>query len=331
MTGVFISWTRQNGRTADLANALGLSPEYVYRASRLGLPGRYARQLRATRRLLKHTAPARAALMLPPAPALLAFLDSRRRRPERLVFDLHTGFFLDPKWAWSARPALRLMHYLGGTAIVTGDHLRRECERAGVPAVVLHDAIGDADPPSEHAGFLLCPLSYANDEPVAEILAAAALTPEVEWRLTGRAPDAVAAAAPANVVFTGFVSDDEYAELVRASLGVVALTTRAHTMQRAGYEAFSAGVPHITSDFPELRDFYGESGVLTAPSAAAIAAAVRDLTERRAALVAALVRVRAIRIEEQQRGLNAVRSALGLPAARGLTGSASDATTGGNA
>ncbi len=312
MTGVFISWTRQNGRTADLALALGLTPEYVYLESPLGLPGRYARQLRATRTLLRRTAPARAVLMLPPAPALLSFLGSRRHRPERLVFDLHTGFFLDPKWAWSARPALRLMRRLGGTAIVTGDALRRECERAGVPAVVLHDAIGEAEPPREHSGFLLCPLSYANDEPVAEILAAAALTPDIEWRLTGRAPEPVVAAAPPNVTFTGFVSDVEYSELVRASLAVVALTTRARTMQRAGYEAFSAGVPHITSDFPELREFYAESGVFAVPAAHAIVAAVRDLAERRAALVAALVRVRAIRIGEQRRDLDAVRAALGL-------------------
>ncbi|GAA1583935.1 hypothetical protein [Leucobacter aridicollis] len=322
MTGVFISWTRQNGRTADLAPALGLEPRYIYLPSRLGLLGRYVRQVRATRRILREERPPSAALMLPPAPALLALVGGRRH-PERLVFDLHTGFFLDPKWAWALRPSLWFMRRIGGTAIVTGSHLRQVCERAGVPAIVLHDVIkgpavvaaaagASAVAAVAHPGaYVLCPLSYANDEPVAAILTAAALTPETEWKLTGKAPAHVVSAAPPNVTFTGFVSEAEYAALVRGALGVVALTTRAHTMQRAGYEAFGAGVPQLTSDFPELRGFYGDSALYTAPEADQIAAGVRELAARREDLVAAMGAVRAGRAREQLAGLQAVRKALG--------------------
>lgn len=333
MTGIFISWTRQNGRTADLAPALGLEPRYVYLPSRLGLPGRYLRQVRATRRILREERPPSAALMLPPAPALLAFVGGKRR-PERLVFDLHTGFFLDPKWAWALRPSLWFMRRIGGTAIVTGSHLRQVCERAGVPAIVLHDVIEGpaaeavvagavAASPASRSGsgsgsgsdsgcgdYVLCPLSYANDEPVAAILAAAALTPETEWKLTGRAPVHVVSAAPPNVTFTGFVSESEYAALVRRALGIIALTTRAHTMQRAGYEAFSAGIPQLTSDFPELWGFYGDSALYTAPEAEQVAAGVRELAARREGLVASMGAVRSDRAREQRAGLQAVREAL---------------------
>lgn len=314
MRGAFVSWTRQNGRTEDLAARLGIEPRYIYLPSKLGLPGRYLRQLRATRRLLAEESPASVVLMLPPAPALLAFLGARKLRPSRVACDLHTGFFLDPKWAWAVAPSLRMMRKLGATAIVTGDHLREQCEAAGVSALVLHDAIAHDVQTSAPENYLLCPLSYANDEPVTEILAAAAQTPELEWRLTGRAPAAVTAAAPANVTFTGFVSERDYDALLQGSLGVVALTTRAHTMQRAGYEAFGAGVPHITSDFPELRGFYEDSAVFTTPSTDSIVPAVRDFVERRAELVEALARVRAARIDEQVSGLRAVRGALGLRA-----------------
>ena len=324
MTNIFVSWTRQNGRTADLAATLGLEAHYVYLPSKLGLPGRYARQLRATRQLLASTRPQSVALMLPPAPALLAFLGLGTRRPARIAFDLHTGFFLDPKWAWALQPSLRLMRRLGGTAIVTGTHLKGVCEAAGVPAVVLHDALFSDAQAGAPGNYLLCPLSYANDEPVLEILAAARATPEVEWRLTGRAPAAVVAAAPANVTFTGFVSELEYDALLRGSLGVVALTTRAHTMQRAGYEAFGAGVPQITSDFEELREFYGSSAVFATPHAASIVAAVHELREHRAKLIADLERIRIQRVEEQQQALAAVRTALGIRASSGAAATGGD-------
>ncbi|MGO2140240.1 MAG: glycosyltransferase family protein [Leucobacter sp.] len=335
MTGVFISWTKQNGRTADLAPALGLEPRYVYLPSRLGLPGRYLRQVRATRRILREERPPSAALMLPPAPALLALVGGKRR-PERLVFDLHTGFFLDPKWAWALRPSLWFMRRIGGTAIVTGSHLRQVCERAGVPAIVLHDVVegpavaaaagaaaAAASPVARPGAYVLCPLSYANDEPVAAILAAAALTPETEWKLTGKAPAPVVSAAPPNVRFTGFVSEAEYAALVRGALGVVALTTRAHTMQRAGYEAFGAGVPQLTSDFPELRGFYGDSALYTAPEAEQIADGVRELAAQREDLVAAMGAVWPDRAREQRAGLQAVREALGAGGA-GVSGAAAE-------
>ncbi|GAA2842206.1 hypothetical protein GCM10010471_26080 [Leucobacter komagatae] len=280
--------------------------------------------MRATRRILREERPPSVALMLPPAPALLALVGGRRR-PERLVFDLHTGFFLDPKWAWALRPSLWFMRRIGGTAIVTGAHLREVCERAGVPAIVLHDVVegpavaaaeagaaaAAASPVASPSAYVLCPLSYANDEPVAAILAAAALTPETEWKLTGRAPAHVASAAPPNVTFTGFVSEAEYAALVRGALGVVALTTRAHTMQRAGYEAFGAGVPQLTSDFPELRGFYGDSALYTEPEAEQIAAGVRELAARREDLVASMGTVRSDRAREQRTGLAAARKALG--------------------
>lgn len=316
MTGIFISWTAQNGRTADLSAELGLTPHYVHRPGRYGLLGRYGRQLLATRKLIADAGATSIVLMLPPAIALLALPLRAQRGDTRLVCDLHTGFFLDPKWRWAAKPALAHMRRLGATAIVTGAHLRDECERAGVPAIVLHDVIGAGHEASAPGSYLLCPVSYANDEPIAEILAAARLTPHVEWRLTGKAPAAVRESAPDNVVFTGFVDDASYAELLRGALGVVALTTRPHTMQRAGYEAFSAGVPQITSDFAELREFYADSALFVSAVPETIAAAADTLAEQRASLVAALRRVREGRTREQRSALSDIRQALILSPAQ---------------
>lgn len=312
MTGLFISWTRENGRTRDLARELGLEAQFIFRPGSFGLLGRYVRQLKATRELLRRVRPEQVVLMLPPAPALLSCARDARRKTF-LAYDLHTGFFSDPKWSWATKWSLSRMRRLGGTAIVTNAALQGVCERAGVPAIVLHDVINveeSRDEPVEP--YVLCPLSYANDEPVDEILAAAAKTPTIEWKLTGRAPASTRDAAPANVTFTGFVDDATYAELVHRSLCVVALTTRPHTMQRAGYEAFNAGVPHVTSDFPELKSFYAESAEYAKLTGASIANAVGRMTRNREALVLSLLRVRESRVVEQQSSLADLRAALGL-------------------
>ncbi|QBE48641.1 glycosyltransferase [Leucobacter triazinivorans] len=308
MSGVFISWTRANGRTAELARELDLQPCFTYAPSRFGLLGRYVKQFLSTRALMRRLAPRRVMLMLPPAPALLA-LPRPRSGESRLVADLHTGFFLDPKWRWASRFALGMLRRRGAVAAVTNDALRATCERAGVEAVVLHDLIVERDPAPSH-GYVICPLSYANDEPLTELLEAARLTPEVRWVLTGAPPQALRQRAPANISFTGFVEADEFDRLVRESTGVIALTTRPHTMQRAGYEAFNAGVPQLTSDFPELRAFYGDSACYTSAAPDAIAQGARELLARHGELARRLLELRPQRVSEQAAALEQLRRAL---------------------
>lgn len=318
MSGVFISWTKGNGRTTDLAERLGLQAQFIHRPSRLGLPGRYLDQLLATRSLLKHTRPERVVLMLPPAPALLSLIGRLPKRATgsakprgRFAADLHTGFFRDPKWQWACKLSLRTIRRVGGVAVITNEALRSQCEREGVRAIVLHDIILERDVLTSE-GHLLCPLSYANDEPVREILEAARLTPEIRWVFTGRAPQRVRDQAPGNIHFTGFITDEAYDRLLLASAGVVALTTRPHTMQRAGYEAFGAGVPQLTADFPELREFYAASAIYTDADSKRIAAGARALIEQRDELQRRTLELRPLRVVEQQAGLAELREALGL-------------------
>jgi hypothetical protein len=236
-------------------------------------------------------------LMLPPTPAMFAVMVGAPKTSAR-VYDLHTGFFDDPKWAWAARLSLSLMRRRG-VALVTNTALQSRCERAGVRAVVLHDPILDRGGAVSPENYLLCPLSYANDEPLNEMLEAAALTPSVRWVLTGRAPTWVRDAAPSNVEFTGFVGDEEFDELMRRAAGVAALTTRPHTMQRAGYEALMASTAQVTSDFPELREFLADAAVYVDRSPASIAGGVMEIMERRSEIVEAAIRIRALRIQEQ--------------------------------
>lgn len=262
--GSFISWTTQNGRTLDLARALSLEP--VFTDTPGPLPKRYAKSFLHTRSLIAQDKRTVNIVMLPPTPALVAAVVARS---SSTIFDLHTGFFYDPRWSWATKASLRLMR--GRTVIVTNENLGAYCRREGLSdVVVLHDYLEDRTGVRgrQDAIRVVCPLSYANDEPVDAILRAAGDTPEIHWLLTGRPPQAVREAAPRNVFFTGFLADPDYTALLANATFVLAPTNRRDTMQRAGYEALMLGVPVITSDFEVLRDFFGEAAAYARPDAA---------------------------------------------------------------
>lgn len=256
---VFISWTKENGRSKDLADALGAQLLTIYPQGNLLL--RYAKSSIQSYCVLRSLqAQTVAFLMLPPMPLALVAAVARRRNAANNIFDLHTGFFHDPKWRWLTKVTLRTMR--GSIAIVTNENLAVICKEAGVKSVLLHDVLKRPGLKYPRRGSdIVCPVSYSNDEPIGAILDAAGALPHTQWVLTGRAPDAVVKNAPDNIKFTGFVSDEEYNRLIGEAGVVVALTNRKDTMQRAGYEAILHGVPVVTSDFDVLCNFFEEAAL----------------------------------------------------------------------
>lgn len=300
-TNVFISWTHGNPRTRDLGNRLPLEVIFINRRGNLLI--RYIKQAFATWKALSDRSPETVVIMLPPFPLLLTAWVYAKLHGCRLVADMHTGAFNDPKWKWSLPLTLRLLRRQ--TAIVTNKFLADLCEDKDIRAIVLHDPIEISDRGvfATRGNTVLCPVSYANDEPIEEILEAARATPEVEWLLTGKAPENVQRSAPNNVTFTGFVDNEKFSQLMEEAGLVLALTTRPHTMQRAGYEALSYGIPQVTSDFSVLRDFLGAAATYTGLSGPAIAKSVKASLEQRELRVQEVVRIRGLRMDEQRKDL----------------------------
>lgn len=87
--------------------------------------------------------------------------------------------------------------------------------------------------------------------------------------------------------FTGYLTNSDYdAELANCDV-VMALTTRDHTMQRAGYEAIAAAKPQVTADFKVLRDFHADAAIYVDPhSHADIARGVREALSNSGAITA---------------------------------------------
>jgi glycosyltransferase involved in cell wall biosynthesis len=126
----------------------------------------------------------------------------------------------------------------------------------------------------------------------------------VNFFLTGRPPNSIRDQAPSNVTFTGYLSNRDYDQLLNRSDVVMALTTRELTMQRAGYEAFMAGKPQVTSAFTPLKDFYEDCAVYVEPAeAGSIAAGVREALQRTDELSKRAHRVADARLDEQAKQL----------------------------
>jgi glycosyltransferase involved in cell wall biosynthesis len=122
--------------------------------------------------------------------------------------------------------------------------------------------------------------TFSAEEPLTQFLEAVEHITDIHFYITGnkkRASKVLSHEIPSNVTFTGFLPDDQYIGLLRASEAVISLTTRNHTLQRGGCEAFSIGKPLITSDWPYLREVFGEGAVYVSNSTKGIRDGINEM------------------------------------------------------
>jgi len=119
--------------------------------------------------------------------------------------------------------------------------------------------------------------SFDSNEPVAAVIEAARLLPEVEFRFTGDPtllPEKLRADAPDNVVLTGYLAYPVFlGELLGADV-VGVFSTDPRIMNRAAFEAVGLGRALVLSDLPGLRGRFGNAAMFSSNEPAAIAAAV---------------------------------------------------------
>jgi glycosyltransferase involved in cell wall biosynthesis len=279
-------------------------------------PAKYVLQAARTLRVLFRDRPAAVHVQNPPFVCALVVQAYCRVSGARYAIEHHSAAFARV-WDW-ARPFQRFVVRGAATNIVTNDHWAAVIASWGGRALVMYDAFLELPPrapfpvgPGPNVAFLG---TFAPDEPIDAVLAAARLTPHVRFYVTGdrrKIPADVAASAPPNVTFTGFLDPDgEYVGLLRAVDVAMVLTTRDHTLQLAGCEAIAVGTPLITSDWAYLRTLFAGGTVFTGHSPDAIAKAVTEAVERRGQLAAEIPALRELRHREWQQQLRALRRAV---------------------
>jgi glycosyltransferase involved in cell wall biosynthesis len=159
-----------------------------------------------------------------------------------------------------------------------------------------------------HNVLFVC--SWANDEPYVEVIKAAALLDEDTYiYVTGKSrgkDKTFGGMVPPNVVFTGYLPDEDYVAMLFACDVVVDLTTREGCLVCGGYEAVAAERPVILSDTVALRSYFARGALFTNNTYPDIAERIHDAIARSEDLVA---EVRALkqdlirRWEEERQGV----------------------------
>jgi glycosyltransferase involved in cell wall biosynthesis len=222
-----------------------------------------------------------------PPPLILAVYLYTRVFGGIYLLDSHSAPFNDRKWAW-AKPLYRWISARAFLNINTDPAHKAEVERWGGRSVIMSDIPIEHERAYPHASLgensIVVVSSFMFDEPTAEIWAAARLTPEIHYYVTGnpeKVPAVLRNTQPDNVHLTGFVPTDEYFGLLSAAEAVMVLTTRDNTMQCGAYEALSLEQPIITSDWKILHDSFGAAAVYVDNTPTQIAAGVRQVLANR--------------------------------------------------
>jgi glycosyltransferase involved in cell wall biosynthesis len=212
--------------------------------------------------------------------------------------------------------------------LVSNAGLVRRVEHNGGQAFVLPDCVpglasgARRELPGRHN--VLYVSTFAPDEPLSELLAAAAslgneftLFVSGDYRRARLDPSAV----PPNVVLTGFLPEADYLSLLCSADVVVDLTTREDCLVCGAYEAVATGKPLVLSDTAANRGFFYCGAVFVRNSAAAISEGIRAAVAQRdrlaqevAALRQSLQKDWTVRQERLEK-LIAARLAAGTPAA----------------
>ncbi len=275
---VMVAWRRLSRRSQLLSEALG--------AELLFFPDRipYLRAAFKTMRAVSKAKPDILIVQLPQGPLLLEALVLRLFRRFKLVADVHTGFLM--RWEWkSLLLNTPFKRFLGRCDVVAiHNEKMREILPKGAQqkALVVYDPWYMIEPVagSIREQYIMFPASYHPDEPLDEVLEVAKeLCPDVRVKITGnwkRRPE-VKRHESERIVFTGYLTNEEYDVLFANASGIISGTKEEYTALMSAWEAIAYAKPlaitqscasfETYEDYPIYYDWKDKNSIANAISA----------------------------------------------------------------
>lgn len=214
----------------------------------------------------------------------------------KLIIDRHSNFrFLTMdskllKW--------RFFHFLSkytvknaDITIVTVDSLKKLVNEWGGCGVVLQDKIPHITTEKGNNKKLdgnfniVCVSTFVADEPIFEIVKAArAIDNNIHIYMTGKYQnfpqiEELQKIKPANVTFTGFISEHDYVQLLNSADGIMVLTILDELLTCGAYEAVALKKPMILSNTEALSSYFFKGAVYANPDSKSIADAITKLKD----------------------------------------------------
>lgn len=302
---VWITWEHQR-RSIELARALD-AELFVLLGQSSDIKNRWVRYFTLGLRTIRVLCSDRRELVFAQNPSMALALELcllRRVLGFILVIDRHSNFKFDltAGWKWG------LFHWVSrftvrhaDLTIVTNKHLHGVVETWGGYSFVLQDKLPElplarrVDLPGEKNIVFVS--TFARDEPVSEVLRAAAMLPaRFVVHITGNSKrfprQEQLAALPENVRLTGFLPEADYQSLLMSADVIVVLTSQDHTLTCGAYEAVALGRPTVLSDTAAIRDYFRAGAVYTQPTAEGIREAIIEALLRHSILESEVAKLR---------------------------------------
>lgn len=187
-----------------------------------------------------------------------------------IIVDRHTTFVMDNLKKNRFKYILfTVMHAFtiryADITIVTNKYLAEIVRSMNGNAFVLPDKLPDMAYTEyykvEGKYNILLISSFGDDEPICEVLKAMEMISDTDTVLyisgnSNKLPKEIINSAPSNVIFTGFLAENEFNNLLYSVDAVMVLTTADNCMMCGCYEAVAACKPIITSNKVVLREYF---------------------------------------------------------------------------
>ena len=168
--------------------------------------------------------------------------------------------------------AARLLMRYSKYTIVTNKYLAKIVDNCGGQAVILPDRVprvGTIKPISlaQDTFNIILIATYAADEPIVEIIdAACSLKDKVTLYVTGnfsKLEKSYIESLPSNIVFTGFLTNEDYWSYLKAADTVIDLSLKDNCLVCGAYEAVAVSTPLILSDSKASVEYFNKGTLYT--------------------------------------------------------------------
>ncbi len=275
----WITWERHQ-RSVSIASELNIPLLEMNRPG--GRLARYWHNTLATLRVLLRERHERVFVQVPSVVLGCLAIAMAKLRGFRVVIDAHNAVIEGAEHA--PKPLRSIYRWLlrhADLVIVTNQYLAERAGRFGGHYALLPDPVpgfrADAGE-TDDAGSVVVISTWAEDEPLAEVLQASRQLPaSLSMTITGRpkGPAAMLAREFPAVRLSGFVAHADYLRMLTRARVVVDLTTREDCLVCGAYEALALGRPLVVSNTRALRALLGDAALYVDNRAAAIAAAIQ--------------------------------------------------------
>jgi len=166
-------------------------------------------------------------------------------------------------------PIKRFTFSLVNLSIISNNGMKKDIDELHNNYLILPDKIPEniiKTDPNKSEKYCVYISAFAVDEPFEEIFEVAKLLKdELDIYWTGKRPKSLPLPeeVPENLKFTGFISFEDYYNLIGNSDCVLALTTEEDCLQSGAYEALNVEVPMVITDSFALREYFDNSAVYT--------------------------------------------------------------------